>query len=74
MGGEDDRQQIQHSYLFDATPAHNCYGLIRHPLMFANLGLVYLIWLVGPSGVAFCLYLQLNNESLVAVIQMGTAP
>lgn len=71
MGGEDDQQQIQHSYLFDAILAYNCYGIIYHSLMFENLRLVDLIWLVDPSGVAFCLYLKL--ESLVTIIQMGTA-
>lgn len=49
MGGEDDQQQIQHSYLFDALLAYNCYGIIYHSLMFVNLGLVDLIWLVARS-------------------------
>ena len=60
MGGEGDQQQIQHFCLFGATRARNYYCLICHPLMFANLGLAYLIWLVDPSGVVFCLYLKLK--------------
>lgn len=74
MGGTDDQQQKQRFCLFDATPACNCHGIIHNPLMFANLGLVYLIQLVDPSGMAFCLYLKLKKESPIAIIQLETAP